>query len=112
MRSDPVRPGVRSKGSVVVYRFGASLYYANVHSLLDDVAALLNDGAALTVFCLDFAAIQDIDVTAAAALGRVLTELADRDVRGLDRYGLLATVGQLHLLDSPSQALATPTRSS
>jgi len=123
-RSDPVRPGVRSKGSVVVYRFGASLYYANVHSLLDDVAALLNDGAALTVFCLDFAAIQDIDVTAAAALGRVLTELADRDVRfyasqmppevvtGLDRYGLLATIGQSHLLDSPSQALATPTRSS
>lgn len=98
--------GERTIDGLIIYRFGNSLYYANAHSLLSDVAAFLHDGRALRWFCLDGAAMGDVDYTAAQALQHIHSRLRGHDVRlvfaemsdyvrrELDRYGITALVGQ------------------
>ena len=101
----PAAPGARSAPGVVVYRFGSSLYYANTHQLVAEVTAFLQDGAPLTTLCLDFAAIGDVDYTAAEVLRRlhallarhgtrlVFSEVTDHVRALLDRFGITALVG-------------------
>lgn len=91
---------------------GAILYFANAHSLLADVAAFVGDRRPLAWFCLDCAAISDVDYSAAQALRRAHQELQGRGARlvlaevspyvraELDRYGLTALVGPGALFDS------------
>jgi sulfate permease, SulP family len=103
--AEPASAGVRSAPGLVVYRFGSSLYYANAHQLLADVTAFTRDGKPLDTFCLDFAAIGDVDMTAAAVLRQVHAQFVAHHVRllfaevpapvraQLDRYGITALVG-------------------
>ena len=111
-RSQPVAPGERTVGALVVYRFGNSLYFANEHRLLEDAAALLEDGRPLAWFCLDGAAMGDVDYTAAQALRRLDTLLRQHGARlvfaefteevraELDRYGITELVGRGASYDS------------
>jgi high affinity sulfate transporter 1 len=111
-RAAPAGPGVRTLDGLVIYRFGATLYYANAHSLLADVTAFLHDGASLAWFCLDAAAIGDVDYTAAQALHRLHDQLKGHGVRlviaepspdvraALDRYGITALIGPDGYIDS------------
>lgn len=59
--NDQAAPGL------VVYRFLHNLYYANAHVLTEDVTKLLS-GPPVRWFCLDMAAVNDVDFTAAEAL--------------------------------------------
>jgi SulP family sulfate permease len=105
-RSSLAQSGERTIDGLIVYRFGNSLYYANTHSLFTDVDAFLDDGRPLRWFCLDGAAMGDVDITASYALRRIHSKLQERDVRlafsemseyvrgALDRYGITALVGQ------------------
>jgi MFS superfamily sulfate permease-like transporter len=68
----PVVPGTRTEAGLVVYRFGTSLYYANASRLMEDVAALADHGGPLHWMVLDWAAIGDVDYTAAAVLAKVV----------------------------------------
>src|SRR3984885_11514074 len=98
----PVRPGARTEEGLVIYRFGTSLYYANPSRLVDDITVLAGQGGPLRWLVLDFAAIGDVDYTAAGVLDRVTELLGKRDVRfvvtsvlgpvrkELDRYGINA----------------------
>ncbi len=111
-RATAAAPGERTLDGLVIYRFGASLYYANAHCLLADVAAFAQDGQPLAWFCLDAAAIGDIDYSATQALRRAHHQLESRDVRfvvaepspyvraELDRCGLTALIGQEAYFDS------------
>jgi len=101
----PADPTARTVDGLVIYRFSATLYYANAHQLVDQVGAFLSSSAPPRWFCLDCVAVGDIDFTAAAALRRVHDKLTAANarllltntsatVRGeLDRYGLSALLG-------------------
>lgn len=116
-RSEPARPGRRTVGGLLIYRFGSSLYYANAHKLSHDVNAFLSDGAPLTWFCLDAAAIGDVDYSAAQTLRRVHHTLRARDVRfcltdlahyvrdELEEYGLITVFGPDALYQTPADVL-------
>jgi high affinity sulfate transporter 1 len=116
-RAVPVRPGARTEQGLVVYRFGASLYYANASRLQEDVSALTGLGGPLRWMVLDGAAIGDVDYTAASVLGRVVTQLNQQGIRlilasllpavrgQLDRYGISAAIGPGAYYDTPGQAL-------
>ena len=89
----------------MVYRFGSGLYFANAARFAADVALLTRSGPTLTWFCLDGAAIGDVDYSAAAVLARLQTQLRAVGVRmvlaninepvaaQLERYGLVAALG-------------------
>jgi MFS superfamily sulfate permease-like transporter len=66
---------------LVVYRFGAPLYFANATLFLDEVEQLVS-GAATPVrwFVLDAEAMVDIDTTGAGALRQAIALLADREI--------------------------------
>jgi MFS superfamily sulfate permease-like transporter len=73
---DPV-----SSSGLVVYRFGAPLYFANAALFLDEVEQLLA-GASTPVrwFVLDAEAMVDVDTTGAGVLRQAIDMLAKRDI--------------------------------
>ena len=113
----PVTPGARTENGLVIYRFGTSLYYANASRLVDDITALAGLGGPLRWLVLDFAAIGDVDYTAAGVLTRVTEQLRKREVRflvssvlgpvrkELDRYGINAALGPGAYYETPGEAL-------
>ena len=113
----PVLPGTRTEPGLVIYRFGTSLYYANASRLIDDIMALAAQGGPLRWMVIDFAAIGDVDFTAAAVLTRVIEHLRKRHIRlavssvlspvreQLDRYGISAALGPGAYYDTPGEAL-------
>jgi high affinity sulfate transporter 1 len=116
-RPAPMAPGARTEEGLVVYRFGTSVYYANVSRLVEDVTALVGHGDPLRWMVFDCAAIGDVDYTAAAALTRVIQHVQQRHVRfvvstvlgpvheQLDRYGISAALGPGAYYDTPGEAL-------
>jgi high affinity sulfate transporter 1 len=104
---------------LVVYRFGANVYYANAGRLATEIDRLV-DGAdpPLVWFCLNAAAIGDIDFSGSAVLQRLQSDLAKRgvalvlcnvhdEVRAeLDRDGLTAQIG-VERLFSDVEAVVT-----
>lgn len=103
-QSVPVASGERTVAGLVIYRFGSSLYFANASRLPVDVA-LLTSGDHVDWFCLDAAAIGDVDYSSAAVLTRIQTQLAAAGTRlvlanviepvraQLDRYGFSSQIG-------------------
>jgi sulfate permease, SulP family len=99
----PAVPGTETAAGLIVYRFGADLFFANADRFADEVRALV-DQAPHRVRCLviDAAAITDIDYSAARTLRSLLGELERRDIRpiiarvnqflraDLDRHGVTA----------------------
>ncbi|MEJ2188045.1 MAG: sodium-independent anion transporter, partial [Acidobacteriota bacterium] len=87
---------------LVIYRFGAPLYFANATLFLDEVEQLVTGSTSpVRWFVLDAEAITDIDPTGAGVLGQAITLLtdhgitfavsrADRSFRSwLERYDLM-----------------------
>jgi MFS superfamily sulfate permease-like transporter len=93
-----VRPGM------LVYRFGADLFYANANGFSEDVLALAAEPGVRWI-CIDAAAISDVDYSGWKTLAELHDELTERgarlvlaDVRSdvrveLERYGVLAQLG-------------------
>ncbi len=77
----PVTAGARSVAGLVVYRFGSGLYFANASRLVEDITLVLGSGPPVRWFCLDAAAIGDVDYTAGTALARLAARLRDTGVR-------------------------------
>jgi SulP family sulfate permease len=117
-RSMPVAPGVRTADGLLVYRFGSGLYFANASRLVADLTTITAEGQRVRWFCLDAAAIGDIDYTAAAVLTLlvqrlqragarvVLSNVVDAVRVELDRYGITALVGADGIFDTSGEVLA------
>jgi high affinity sulfate transporter 1 len=117
--SEPIQvaPGV------MVYRFGASLYYANAARFTGEVLDLV-EGAdpPLTWFVIDCGAIGDVDYSGSDAIRQVLDELGRKNVslalsdvnpkvRGLlDAYGLTGKIGAERIFDTFQDLLETVAR--
>jgi SulP family sulfate permease len=101
----PVDADARSLPGLVVYRFSSDLFYVNANRLLEDVTTFLGSGQPLEWFCIDAAAISDIDYTGAQTLVQVHGALDEHGVTlvfaeathlvraELQRYGIIDLVG-------------------
>ena len=113
----PVAAGERTVEGLAVYRFGSSLYFANAPRLLIDVGLLTGSGGPVVWFCLDAAAIGDIDYSAAAVLDQVRSQLSTSGTRvvlanvidpvrhQLDGYGFTTRVGADAYFETAGAAL-------
>jgi len=104
---------------LVVYRFAASLYYANANRFTDEVRHIFHGGDKPPVWlCIDGSAVGDVDFSAGETLAGlheeltgggtkiVFSEVSD-DVRAeLDRYGLTERFGPSAFYDSIVQVAA------
>jgi MFS superfamily sulfate permease-like transporter len=109
-------PDAAQTPDVVVFRWEASLFFANASIFRQEIRRLVNSSDAhwVVVQC---EAITDIDVTAADMLERLDSELNQRGVHLVfaelrsrlydlvTRYGLLETLDQRHFYDSLDDAL-------
>jgi sulfate permease, SulP family len=77
----PAMPGKMTEPGLIVYRFGADLFYANQNRFADEVRALVG-GAPTPVrwFIIDAGAITDIDYSAAQSMRDLLNDLARQNV--------------------------------
>ena len=104
---------------LVVYRFGAPLYFANANLFLEEVEKLITQGPMpIRAFVLDAEAIVDIDTTGAEVLHQTVTMLAKRGVilavaranpqlpALLQRYHLLQLIGETRLYPTNRHAVA------
>jgi len=115
-QSVPVAPGARTEPGLVVYRFGSSLYFANATTFLDDLEEL-TAGEAPRWFCVDAAAIGDVDFSATAVLLHAAALLRQHGTRlvmssvllpvrhQLDRYGVSAQLAPDAYFDTPGEVL-------
>jgi len=107
LMSSPVASGDQLLPGLVVYRFSASLYYANASHFNEEILSLTSEDRTPKVewLILDSVAISDIDFSAGAAVSQVHNELSERGVRlvianisddvrrQLDTYGVTDQIG-------------------
>jgi len=118
--AEPATPGMETEPGLIVYRFGADLFFANDHFFVDDVRRLL-DHAPTTVrwFVVDAAAITDLDYSAARSVGDLCKNLQERNIEvvfarvnrylraDMDRHGITEVIGATHVFETLHEALAT-----
>jgi MFS superfamily sulfate permease-like transporter len=105
--TSPVNSPVQYEPGLMVYRFSHSMYYANAQEFSDQVLELANNADPnLSWFCLDAAAIDDVDYSAAATLRSTYEVLKEKGIRlvfavvgddvraELDRFGITDLVGK------------------
>jgi sulfate permease, SulP family len=115
----PATPGKVTEPGLIVYKFGADLFYANQHRFCDEVRSLVKQ-APMPVrwFIIESAAITDIDYSAARSLRDLLEDLTRDGVRvifgrvsrylksDMDRHGITAIVGEAWIFPTLHQATA------
>jgi sulfate permease, SulP family len=96
--------GATASPGLVVYRFGADLFYANTNGFSEDLLALAHEPDVEWI-CIDAAAVSDIDYSGwktlvelkktldEKAIRLVLADVSPRAGRELARYGLLDALG-------------------
>ena len=111
-------PGVVTEPGVVVYRFGAGIFYANAQRLTDEVLALTGSDPPPKWFILDGASIDDVDYTGGKTLAELAAELremgivvAAADMRQtvrseLERFGITSATGNVRIFETVDEALA------
>jgi sulfate permease, SulP family len=118
-RWEPAAPGLETDPGLIVYRFGADLFYANADRFADQVRGLVA-GAPEPVrwFVIDCAAVFDIDYTAARTLRDLIDQLTSAKVglvlarvnaflrSDLVRHGVAAAVGEERIFETLHEATA------
>jgi SulP family sulfate permease len=114
----PVAPGAITEPGIVVYRFGAPLFYANVNLFADDVRMLATSAPSpLHWLIVDAGAITNVDFTAAAIVRELQKHLAARGtglvfahvqsdlIPDLERHHLIEAIGRTRIFDTLHEAL-------
>jgi MFS superfamily sulfate permease-like transporter len=115
----PVAPGQQTEPGLIVYRFGADLFYANSLRFIDDVHALVERAPTpIHWFVVDASAITDLDFSAAHAIRDLLADLTARNITivfarvapylraDMDRHGITTAVGTAHIFATFHDAIA------
>ena len=67
---------IQAAPGLVIYRFGAGLYYANATRFTEEVLAILDEAdPQVEWFCLSGASIGDVDYSGAQAISQVASEI-------------------------------------
>ncbi len=105
-QSVPVDPVPQAEPGLVVYRWGASLYFANAARFEEQTLDLAGPSGTLEWLCVDGPAIGDVDYTGGETILQVDKELKERGVRlvfagigaqirkELDLAGVTAAIGE------------------
>ena len=115
----PARPGTQTEPGLVVYRFGADLFYANDHRFTDEVRSLVAHAPTpVRWFIVDAEAITDLDYSAARSIRELLDDLAREKVgmmfarvgpflrSDMDRHGVTAAIGEARVFTTLHEAIA------
>ncbi|PRX33158.1 high affinity sulfate transporter 1 [Paraburkholderia sp. BL18I3N2] len=116
----PAVPGIQTAPGLIVYRFGADLFYANDHFFVDDTRRLI-DLAPSKVHCfvIDASAITDIDYSASRSIGELCQTLKSEGIEVLfarvnrylrsdmDRHGITPIVEEGCIFNTLHEALRT-----
>jgi high affinity sulfate transporter 1 len=101
----PPTAGSRTMPGLVIYRFGAGLYFANASRFAEEVLEILSTGDPVQWFCVDAEAVDDVDYSGSKTLLETHAHLSRHGIRllfarmpddvrkSLDRYGITALVG-------------------
>ena len=110
--------GFANRAGLIVYRFGADLFYANADRFADEVRALV-DRAPEPVrwFVMDASTVTDLDYSAARTVRDLLDELSAKNVcvvfgrvnaylrADFDRHGISAKVGEARIFATLHEAI-------
>jgi len=112
-------PGVETEPGLVIYRFGADLFYANDNRFTDEVRALIEQAPTpVRWFVVDASAMTDIDYSAARSLRDLCDDLKSRKVNlvfgrvniylreDMNRHGITAVIGEKFIFSTLHDALA------
>jgi MFS superfamily sulfate permease-like transporter len=115
----PAVAGTETEPGLIVYRFGADLFYANANRFADEVRALVRCAPTpVRRFIVDCGAITDIDYSAAQSIRDLLTDLAAQHVAvifgrvnpymrsDMDRHCITPVVGKARIFATLHEALA------
>jgi sulfate permease, SulP family len=119
----PAVPGASTAPGLIVYRFGAALFYANASYFAHQLRMLVASAPAATAWVIvEAGAITHMDYTAARVVRELIDNLAQRGVTfvlanvqtdlkaDLDRHHLSGVIGASHLFENLQEALATIAR--
>ncbi len=117
---NPVVPGAVTEPGLVIYRFGAPLFYANAGRFCEEIQLLVGPPPSpLRWVMVDAGAIVHVDYTAARVVRELQQDLAQRGVElvfahvqsdlkpDLDRHHLTEAIGSDRIFDTIHQALAS-----
>ena len=117
---NPVVPGAVTKPGLVIYRFGAPLFYANAGRFCEEIRLLVGPPPSpLRWVLVDAGAIVHVDYTAAHLVLELQHDLAQQGVElvlahvqsdlkpDLDRHHLTEAIGSDRIFDTIHQALAS-----
>ncbi|HMA05451.1 MAG TPA: SulP family inorganic anion transporter [Methanomicrobiales archaeon] len=113
IRPVPLADGQQAMEGLIIYRFGADLYFANEKRLLEEILSLARDAEPpIRWFCISAANIGDVDYSGAETLKQVHDELAKRGVvlvlsdvkepvlAKLGRDGIVELIGREYIFES------------
>ena len=113
-----VVPGMQTEPGLIVFRFGADLFYANEARFVDEVNSLVEHAPTpVRYLVVDASAITDIDYSAAQTARDLIEPLAARGVTvvfgrvapylrsDMDRHGITAAVGPSRMFSTLHEAL-------
>ena len=115
----PATPGKKTEPALIIYRFGADLFYANQNTFADEARTLVERAPApVRWFIVDAGAITDIDYSAAQSIRDLLEDLARQGVSvvfarvspylrsDMDRHGITTTTGEPRIFATLHEAIA------
>ncbi len=115
----PATPGTVSEPGLIIYRFGADLFYANQDRFADEVRSLVEQAPTpVRWFIVDAGAITDIDYSAAQTVRDLLADLTRQNVAvifgrvspylrsDMDRHRITAAVGSNRIFETLHEAVA------
>ena len=118
-RNGPLEDGSQAADGLLIYRFGASLYYANAGRFATEVRELVDKaGNPIRWFCLAAGNIEDLDFSGSAVLRATIAELGKHGIAfvlcdvqepvraELKRDGLLELIGEGLVFDDTNDVLA------
>jgi MFS superfamily sulfate permease-like transporter len=115
----PVMLGKETEPGLVVYRFGADLFYANANRFTDEVRGLVESAPTpVRWFIVDAGAITDMDYSAARSIRDLLDDLARQRVgvvfarvspylrSDMNRHCITAAIGETRIFTTLHEAIA------
>ena len=114
----PATPGSQTEPGLIIYRFGADLFYANADRFADEVRSLVDKApASVRWFVLDAGTVTDLDYSAAQTVRDLIGELTAKNVAvmfarvntylraDLDRHGISAKLGEARIFATLHEAI-------